>query len=147
MVSMKPNFWVGDFPCGRWVRLYRLGMTVLRSAPRATVHVQPLHPWCVHSTFLYWKSKQALLRFQIFLTKKNGYVYNSSLTRQLCAISWTVFCKLSFWLSSALHRLSNPKRILHYKSFESGLAPTKPTQMLLPKPLQPVQAKSGRLRS
>lgn len=95
----------------------------------------------------FWKSKQPFLRYQIFLTKTNAYVYNSSLTRQLCTISSTVFCKLSCWLFSAPHCLSNTKRVLHYKSFQSGLASTKPTQMLLPKPLQPVQAKSGRLHS
>lgn len=135
-------FQQGDFPGGRQFKPYRLGMT----APRAPAHVQPLHPWCVHSTFLSKKSKQPLLRFQIFLTKPM-VVYNSSLTRQLVLSAVTVFCKLSLQLSSAPHLLSNPKRIMHYKLFQSGRAPTKPTQMLLPKLLQPVQAESDKLHS
>lgn len=144
----KIRFWwnhifeQGDFPCGRQVRPYRLGMTALHSAPRATVHVQPLHPRRVNSTFLSqspcWSSR--------FSLKKKKLTFTTALTGQLCAISSSIFCKLSFWLPRTPHRLSDPKRTLHYESLESGLAPTKPTQMLLPKLLQPVQAKSGKLR-
>lgn len=86
---------------------------VLHSAPRATVHVLPLHPSCIHFTFLSEKVNSpcwgSRFSWQINI---NAYVY-SSLARQLCAINNAVFCKLSFWLSSALHCLSNPKRILH----------------------------------
>lgn len=147
-VSMKPHFWAGGFfhvggesgPTG-WVWLSATFCSTCYGAHRAS----PPLVCALHLPF--WKSKQPLLRFQTFLTTENSYVYNSSLTRQLCAISSTVFCKLSFWLPSAPHRLPDPKRILHYESPEPGLAPAKPTQMLLRKKLQPVQAKSGELRS
>ena len=147
---MQPHFWVGLFSMWEVNQALQAGYDfVLHSASRATVHVQPLHPWCMHSTFLSEKVNSPCWGSRLFWQKKNkwSYVYNSILTRQICAISSSLFCKPSFWLSSALHHLSNPKRILHYKSFESGLAPTKPTQMLLPKLLQPVQAKSGKLHS
>lgn len=84
-------FQQGDFPGGRRFKPYRLGMT----APRAPEHVQPLHPWCVHSTFLSKKSKQPLLRFQIFLTKQM-VVYNSSLTKQLVLSAVLYFASFHF---------------------------------------------------
>lgn len=51
---------------------------VLHSAPRATVHVQPLHPWCVHSTFLSEKGKQPTLRFRVSLTKPKLLMFTTA---------------------------------------------------------------------
>jgi len=109
-ISMKPHFSAGDFPCGRQGKPYRRVWLCAPSAPRATVHVQPLRPWSVHYTFL--KKVNSPCWGSRFSWPKEWLFTAAILMRQLCAISSTVFSKLSFQLSGPPHLLSNPKRTM-----------------------------------